>query len=145
MATTHIFPSSPIKLSSEHMATTVIACIELARIHKVKPPTYIFCLLYNLKRCFQPAGFFFVLIPNRKVSIDIFLDCVRWNIAVWGLTMAAFSRKLAFPDYGVLLLKTSFTAFIMRSSACTINDILDQKFDASVGEFIFGTCQVDYS
>ncbi|THH07848.1 hypothetical protein EW145_g3107 [Phellinidium pouzarii] len=51
---------------------------------------------------------------------------------VWGLAMAAYSKKLPFNELATLLLKTVFGAFIMRSSACTVNDIFDRKFDAAV-------------
>ncbi len=51
--------------------------------------------------------------------------------------MAAYSTKMAFSDYSLLLVKISVAAFFMRSAACTVNDIFDRKFDASVGEEAF--------
>ncbi|KAF9043800.1 UbiA-domain-containing protein [Hymenopellis radicata] len=56
-----------------------------------------------------------------------------WPYA-WGLTMAAYSSGPTMPlsQYGCQLLQCLVAAFIMRSSACTINDIFDRKMDASV-------------
>ena len=54
----------------------------------------------------------------------------------WGLAMAAYAERTAYPVLAKLLLKTLFGAFILRSSACTVNDIFDRKFDAAVGECI---------
>ncbi|KAL0573566.1 hypothetical protein V5O48_007526 [Marasmius crinis-equi] len=54
-----------------------------------------------------------------------------WPFA-WGLTMAAYSSKLPLEEYGLDLLKCLFGAFIVRSSACTINDIFDRDMDAGV-------------
>ncbi len=50
--------------------------------------------------------------------------------------MAAYSRDIPLREYIELLLKSAFGAFIMRSSACTINDIFDRELDASVGELV---------
>jgi len=69
----------------------------------------------ELARVEKPAGFLLVLWP-----------------AVWGLTMAAYSTKMALEDYGILLLKTSVAAFIMRAAGCTVNDIFDRNFDKHV-------------
>lgn len=57
-----------------------------------------------------------------------------FNVA-WGLTMAAFSANLQLKTYGIELLKCMLGAFILRSSACTINDIFDRKMDAGVGKY----------
>ncbi|KAJ7594238.1 UbiA prenyltransferase family-domain-containing protein [Mycena floridula] len=54
-----------------------------------------------------------------------------WPFA-WGLTMAGFSTGLPFGKYCVGLALCLFAAFIVRSSACTINDIFDRKLDAGV-------------
>lgn len=54
-----------------------------------------------------------------------------WPFA-WGLTMAAYSSSLPLGNYCVDLVKCLIGAFIMRSSACTINDIFDRKMDAGV-------------
>ncbi|PAV19346.1 prenyltransferase [Pyrrhoderma noxium] len=51
---------------------------------------------------------------------------------VWGLAMAAYANKTPFPLLITLLVKTVFGAFILRSSACTINDIFDRDFDRAV-------------
>ncbi|KLO13133.1 UbiA prenyltransferase [Schizopora paradoxa] len=69
----------------------------------------------ELARIHKPAGFFLVLWPP-----------------FWGLTMAAFSTKMAVTDYLILLLKSFLAAFIIRSSACTVNDIFDRNFDGLV-------------
>lgn len=52
----------------------------------------------------------------------------------WGLAMAAYAERTPYLTFGRLLLKSLFGAFILRSSACTVNDIFDRKFDAAVGE-----------
>ncbi|KAF8965820.1 UbiA prenyltransferase family-domain-containing protein [Flammula alnicola] len=54
-----------------------------------------------------------------------------WPFA-WGLTMAAFRIQLSLRIYTIELLKCLMGAFILRSSACTVNDILDRKMDAGV-------------
>lgn len=69
----------------------------------------------ELMRIHKPAGFFLFLWPP-----------------VWGLTMAAYSHNVPVHEYTELLLKSAFGAFIMRSSACTVNDIFDRELDASV-------------
>ena len=53
----------------------------------------------------------------------------------WGLTMAAYTMKLPIENYGLGILQCLFGAFIVRSSACTINDIFDRDMDAGVGKF----------
>jgi 4-hydroxybenzoate polyprenyltransferase len=57
-----------------------------------------------------------------------------FNVA-WGLTMAAFTTNLRLQAYAIELSKYMLCAFILRSSACTINDIFDRKMDAGVGEY----------
>lgn len=49
--------------------------------------------------------------------------------------MAAFTTNLPFRIYIADLLKWFVGAFILRSSACTINDIFDRHMDACVGQF----------
>jgi hypothetical protein len=51
----------------------------------------------------------------------------------WGLTMAAFKINLPFASYGFEIVKCFMGAFILRSSACTVNDIIDRNMDAGVG------------
>ncbi|PAV19510.1 prenyltransferase [Pyrrhoderma noxium] len=46
--------------------------------------------------------------------------------------MAAYTRNLPLSDFLILLLKVTIAAFLMRASACTVNDILDRNFDAKV-------------
>jgi len=46
--------------------------------------------------------------------------------------MSAYSQRLPFVAYSILLSKSTIAAFIMRSSACTVNDIFDRKLDAVV-------------
>ncbi|KAF9484267.1 UbiA prenyltransferase [Pholiota conissans] len=55
-----------------------------------------------------------------------------WPFA-WGLTMAAFRIKLPLGIYAVQLMKCFVGAIIVRSSACTVNDIIDREMDAGVG------------
>ncbi|KAJ7099821.1 UbiA prenyltransferase family [Mycena epipterygia] len=54
-----------------------------------------------------------------------------WPFA-WGLTMAAYEAGLPLDTYFIRLGKAFVAAFLMRSSACTINDIFDRKMDAGV-------------
>ncbi|KAJ7176343.1 4-hydroxybenzoate polyprenyl transferase [Mycena crocata] len=54
-----------------------------------------------------------------------------WPFA-WGLTMAAYSTRLPMSDYATHLAKALVGAFLLRSSACTINDIFDREMDAGV-------------
>ncbi|KAJ7101284.1 4-hydroxybenzoate polyprenyl transferase [Mycena belliarum] len=54
-----------------------------------------------------------------------------WPFA-WGLTMAAFTTHLSLRAYTLHLGKALVGAFILRSSACTINDIFDRDLDAGV-------------
>ncbi|EJC99728.1 UbiA prenyltransferase [Fomitiporia mediterranea MF3/22] len=51
---------------------------------------------------------------------------------IWGLGMASYTSRTPFVEILPLLLKTVFGAFIIRSPACTVNDIFDRKFDAAV-------------
>ncbi|KAJ7144525.1 UbiA prenyltransferase family [Mycena epipterygia] len=54
-----------------------------------------------------------------------------WPFA-WGLTMAAFHMQLSLGVYALHLGKALIGAFLLRSSACTINDIFDRDMDAGV-------------
>ncbi|KAF8173241.1 UbiA prenyltransferase family-domain-containing protein [Mycena galopus ATCC 62051] len=54
-----------------------------------------------------------------------------WPFA-WGLTMAAYATRLPLGAYCAHLAKALVHAFLLRSSACTINDIFDRKMDAGV-------------
>jgi 4-hydroxybenzoate polyprenyltransferase len=47
--------------------------------------------------------------------------------------MAAYTTGLPLGAYLTGLAKALLHAFILRSSACTINDIFDRKMDAGVG------------
>ncbi|KAA1475310.1 UbiA prenyltransferase [Dentipellis sp. KUC8613] len=51
---------------------------------------------------------------------------------VWGLTMAAYHTELPLHRYWPELARSVFAGFIVRSSACTINDICDREYDAGV-------------
>lgn len=51
--------------------------------------------------------------------------------------MAAYTTYLPLTDYILGLGLCLCGAFIMRSSACTINDIFDRKVDAGVGVYPF--------
>ncbi|KAF5393066.1 hypothetical protein D9757_001228 [Collybiopsis confluens] len=59
------------------------------------------------------------------------LKLMFWPFA-WGLTMAAYSFKMPWDTYTLKLMQYLLSAFIIRSSACTINDIFDRKTDAGV-------------
>jgi hypothetical protein len=51
------------------------------------------------------------------------------SFRAWGLTMAAYSTGLPLNAYCTGLAKCLISAFVIRSSACTINDIFDHKMD----------------
>ncbi|KAJ7858356.1 UbiA prenyltransferase family-domain-containing protein [Mycena olivaceomarginata] len=51
---------------------------------------------------------------------------------VWGLTMAAYTNGLPLNAYWIGIGKALVGAFLLRSSACTINDFFDRKVDAGV-------------
>ncbi|KIM88070.1 hypothetical protein PILCRDRAFT_95692 [Piloderma croceum F 1598] len=80
------------------------------------------------------------LIPRQNVRP--YLELIRlekptgtilmfWPFA-WGLTMAAYKRELTIDAYLLDLTKSLCAAFIVRSSACTVNDIFDRELDAGV-------------
>jgi 4-hydroxybenzoate polyprenyltransferase len=48
--------------------------------------------------------------------------------------MAAYRMELSIDEYLWNVIKCFFAAFIVRSSACTVNDIFDRKMDAGVGK-----------
>ncbi|KAJ6535603.1 UbiA prenyltransferase family-domain-containing protein [Mycena capillaripes] len=54
-----------------------------------------------------------------------------WSFA-WGTTMAAYTTALPLGAYFTSLAKALVGAFLLRSSACTINDIFDREMDAGV-------------
>lgn len=54
-----------------------------------------------------------------------------WPFA-WGLTMAAYHTSLDLTTFWAEMFKFLIAAFIVRGSACTINDIFDRDFDAGV-------------
>lgn len=66
-----------------------------------------------------------------------------WPFA-WGLTMAAYSQNLPLQSYMFALGLCGCGAFIVRSSACTINDIFDRKVDAGVGQSGLNSCQLRF-
>lgn len=53
---------------------------------------------------------------------------------VWGIAMAARAHALSFPRFIWLVSLAIPGAFIIRGSACTINDIFDRDIDAAVGK-----------
>lgn len=55
---------------------------------------------------------------------------------VWGLSMAAYKVSLPVVDYARLVGTFILAAFLLRSAACTINDIVDRDVDAQVGKEI---------
>lgn len=57
------------------------------------------------------------------------------SFPAWGLTMAAYKTQLPLDVYILEIFKSMFGAFIVRSSACTINDIFDRNMDAGVGQY----------
>ncbi|KAJ7648275.1 UbiA prenyltransferase family [Mycena polygramma] len=77
-----------------------------------------------------PAGFrpYLELIRLEKPTGTILMF---WPSA-WGLTMAAYATGLPLHVYLTQVAKALVSAFLLRSSACTINDIFDRKVDAGV-------------
>jgi 4-hydroxybenzoate polyprenyltransferase len=49
--------------------------------------------------------------------------------------MAAYKTSLDLPTFWTEMFKFLIAAFLVRGSACTINDIFDRNFDAGVGKF----------
>lgn len=105
--------------------------LELIRLEKVGHTDFVLRLLFlrlekptGTKLMFWPFGI--SLISPSESHIEI---C---SIA-WALTMAAHRVNLPLEQYWVGILKCLFGAFILRSSACTINDILDRDIDSGVG------------
>ncbi|TFK75540.1 UbiA-domain-containing protein [Pluteus cervinus] len=52
--------------------------------------------------------------------------------SAWGLTLAAYRIDLPIDAYAWNLFRCLISAFILRSSACTVNDIFDREMDAGV-------------
>ena len=48
--------------------------------------------------------------------------------------MAAYHTSLDLQTFWIEMFKYLIASFIVRGSACTINDIFDRNFDAGVGE-----------
>lgn len=54
--------------------------------------------------------------------------------------MAAYKTKMPLNSYWRSVINCVISAFILRASACTVNDIFDRRVDAAVGEsdlFVF--------
>lgn len=49
--------------------------------------------------------------------------------------MAAYRTQMPLQAYSQNMLNCLFGAVILRTSACTINDIFDRKLDAGVGKY----------
>ncbi|KAJ7213517.1 UbiA prenyltransferase family [Mycena pura] len=77
---------------------------------------------------FVPEGFrpYLELIRVEKVFP------LSWLCLPWGLTMAAYTVGLPPNAYFTQLAKALASAFLLRSSGCTINDIFDRNLDAGV-------------
>ncbi|EJC99903.1 uncharacterized protein FOMMEDRAFT_55907, partial [Fomitiporia mediterranea MF3/22] len=58
------------------------------------------------------------------------------------VTAAAYSVKLPYASFCWMLQKCVIGSFLMRSAACTINDIIDRNVDSEVGKAVFNflTC-----
>ena len=78
---------------------------------------------------FWPFG-----ISSKLLQSDIPSDITAMSPLAWGLTMAAYKMELAIDIYLLDLIKCFCAAFIVRSSACTVNDIFDRRMDAGVGK-----------
>lgn len=91
-----------------------------------------------IDRCFTAHGHDFNVLALWYVFNLYATHPTPTNIyrpTAWGLTMAAYETKLPLADYAIFLAKFLFGAFLVRSSACTINDIFDRKMDAGVGQY----------
>ncbi|KAJ7620468.1 UbiA prenyltransferase family-domain-containing protein [Mycena rosella] len=69
--------------------------------------------------------------PKFPLGLPTGTILMFWPFA-WGLTMAAFATRLPLGAYALHLGKALVGAFLLRSSACTINDIFDREMDAGV-------------
>ncbi|KAL9709160.1 hypothetical protein Ac2012v2_007513 [Leucoagaricus gongylophorus] len=82
-------------------------------------PLYLFPTSFSpyleLARVEKPTGFILVF----------------WPFA-WGLTMAAYRTKMPWNEYWWSLLDGVIAAIVLRTSACTVNDIFDRQLDACV-------------
>jgi len=88
--------------------------------------TLIICVAYRSHSYVLALWYF---IPSCTDSSEI------WEpLPAWGLTMGAFRVGLPLGAYGLNLLNCLFGAFILRCSACTVNDIFDRNLDAGVGK-----------
>ncbi|KAJ7766177.1 4-hydroxybenzoate polyprenyl transferase [Mycena metata] len=107
----------------DHPSTKAETTILIAH-HAYTKPTPKFPLGLVSKSC-RP---YLELIRLEKPTGTILMF---WPFA-WGLTMAAFSVGLPLGSYFINLGKALAGAFLLRSSACTINDIFDREMDAGV-------------
>ncbi|EIW85886.1 UbiA prenyltransferase [Coniophora puteana RWD-64-598 SS2] len=66
-----------------------------------------------------------------RVHKPIGVYLMFWPFA-WGLTLAARRQRLDFPTYVGLFGAFFAGAFVLRSTVCTLNDIMDREFDRKV-------------
>lgn len=56
-------------------------------------------------------------------------------LPAWGLTMAAYRTNMPWNEYWWTFFDGVIATIVMRTSACTVNDIFDRQLDACVGEY----------
>jgi 4-hydroxybenzoate polyprenyltransferase len=85
----------------------------------------------------QPTGTILVFWPFGKLQRFLLKFLDTQSELAWGLTMAAYHTSLDLQTFWIEMFKYLIASFIVRGSACTINDIFDRNFDAGVGEPVF--------
>ena len=76
---------------------------------------------------------------QRGGAIGWYAEVPRWQGSseglrnLWAALILAFKTNLPLESYSLEILKCFMSAFILRSSACTVNDIIDRDMDAGVG------------
>ena len=87
----------------------------------------------------QPTGIVLMFWPFGSYVLShthvLFTD----EMLAWSLTMSAFRTGINPMTYSVQLFKCYLAAFIVRCSACTVNDIVDRNMDMGVGKFRWTT------
>ncbi|KAG5719226.1 hypothetical protein E4T56_gene13413 [Termitomyces sp. T112] len=107
--------------------------------HRVLPPALFNITPRELNQLVAPQSMAFRLLLRNCIP---YLELIRWDKPTgtnlmfwpfaWGLTMAAYDQRMPVATYVPCLAGCLFAAFIIRSSACTVNDIFDRNFDAQV-------------
>ncbi|PPQ96324.1 hypothetical protein CVT26_005687 [Gymnopilus dilepis] len=118
-------PRSPLDKTPEWIRPY----LELIRFEKVgisfiKPNSNLDTFQRGLFLCF-----------GHLVGTSLYLRLLRlthYPHLAWGLTMAAYRMHLPLDRYADKLLDCLIGAFLLRGSACTVNDIFDRHVDVGV-------------